>query len=991
MSTEPDSLRRSKRNKFHLDVAAMHLANPERRRAQQGRLTPSPDVVACRTSSLSPADNTSPASSEPSDEKSRRVRRTPARNASYVFEDSDDDDCRRGLEGTNLCVKCPARFETRPGLANHFKLHFGEKRKFACELCDFSATTPKSLRLHQKVHDRFGVGPATFSDPQENQPHIEGLHCEMSVESTFGLNSSPPQLSPPIVYSVCPSRSHTELVPNSEQSQSRRAALTCPMTPPPNLVRVNASLNPGQECRKEPRKCPECPYLAKTASSLKIHNIGHEKQSGFLCPFCTFKSESTVFLKRHVEVHGCSSFTWPPTYVGLSPWKSLFDRNSAYTRSRSIMYKGFQSLLFLRCASQHAPIGSPMRRNFVKPKFEIVDDFMPKLEPHHENLDEKWDAQNVKLEADDSMMMANAVSFYAGSANHVPKGNEFTCALCPYTTSTRLTLQRHETKHHVKEIYQCAHCSFSGRTLECIEKHSRLHQKLPIDASAGSSSPSPQIHLPPVVLLPVTTVPSLIPLSNSGASVITVSLTTGPGGEKIALPASTALPITFATIVGSTIVPSSSMESVTSYSQQQQTKCPPRRSATESSLRFIGQHPTDDEDSSSTPLSPTFVELKCDTGSESCLEDHMIVHSESSSVVDTGAAPSPSPSADLLQKSCSEKSVSPDFQETPILNERQVHVCLTDPLSSSTEVSATKNDVKNPITVRPEYEQALRPTKEVLPVLKCDRKTIGGYQCSDCPFIDSDKMIFDLHREMHGGRARAFACNLCNYRKRGLGRRGFQPSDPIPLGAKHFACTQCSFRTVNETTFVQHRQQHAQHIQQRLVTQMKRAASQQEEDSKRCSKVKRVARKSDKHVDFEHACLQCTFRCDTSVAFSRHLEMHSQNALFKCRICDYSANTKNIVDYHEQNHHLGHTLTDLRKSAILAPDIVQLDVTASNEERARFGGQDLRCRRCHFSTLDLSAYTKHWEQNHRDTPEDREVAGELRMKLVPPSSILTTA
>ncbi|KAE9420690.1 hypothetical protein Angca_006410, partial [Angiostrongylus cantonensis] len=288
MSTEPDSLRRSKRNKFHLDVAAMHLANPERRRAQQGRLTPSPDVVACRTSSLSPADNTSPASSEPSDEKSRRVRRTPARNASYVFEDSDDDDCRRGLEGTNLCVKCPARFETRPGLANHFKLHFGEKRKFACELCDFSATTPKSLRLHQKVHDRFGVGPATFSDPRENQPHIEGLHCEMSVESTFGLNSSPPQLSPPIAYSACPSRSHTEPAPSSEPSQSRRAALTCPMTPPPNLVRVNASLNPGRQCRKEPRKCLECPYLAKTASSLKIHSISHKKESGFLCPFCTF-------------------------------------------------------------------------------------------------------------------------------------------------------------------------------------------------------------------------------------------------------------------------------------------------------------------------------------------------------------------------------------------------------------------------------------------------------------------------------------------------------------------------------------------------------------------------------------------------------------------------------------------------------------------------------------------------------------------------------
>ncbi|VDL66001.1 unnamed protein product, partial [Nippostrongylus brasiliensis] len=113
---------------------------------------------------MSPNAHDSPVSSENSEERSKRVRRVPAKNASYVFDDSDDDDCRRGLEGTNLCVKCPARFETRPGLANHFKLHFGEKRKFACDLCDFSATTAKSLRFHRRVHDRYGVGPAATTD-----------------------------------------------------------------------------------------------------------------------------------------------------------------------------------------------------------------------------------------------------------------------------------------------------------------------------------------------------------------------------------------------------------------------------------------------------------------------------------------------------------------------------------------------------------------------------------------------------------------------------------------------------------------------------------------------------------------------------------------------------------------------------------------------------------------------------------------------------------
>ncbi|KIH50014.1 hypothetical protein ANCDUO_19910, partial [Ancylostoma duodenale] len=48
------------------------------------------------------------------------------------------------------------------------RVNRGEKRKFACELCDFSATTLKSLRFHRRVHDRFGVGPATLTDPHGN-------------------------------------------------------------------------------------------------------------------------------------------------------------------------------------------------------------------------------------------------------------------------------------------------------------------------------------------------------------------------------------------------------------------------------------------------------------------------------------------------------------------------------------------------------------------------------------------------------------------------------------------------------------------------------------------------------------------------------------------------------------------------------------------------------------------------------------------------------
>ncbi|KAK6725834.1 hypothetical protein RB195_004262 [Necator americanus] len=1292
MSTEADSLRRSKRNKFHLDVAAMHLAHPERRRTQPGRLTPSPEILTNRASSLSPAAQSSPVSSEPGDEKPRRVRRIPVRNASYVYDDSDDDDCRRGLEGTNLCVKCPARFETRPGLANHFKLHFGEKRKFACELCDFSATTLKSLRFHRRVHDRFGVGPATLTDPHGNGIITVGdvLHCETSLGLGLYGNSSPPQLSPPAPFSVGLLRSNTEpahlsTLASGSDSPSRQTRRNPgpppPLTPPPNLVRAtNTDIVPTRDLSSHPRKCTKCPYSAKTTARLKIHMIGHQKQCGFQCPFCSFKSESAGFLKRHVDMHGCASFAWPPAYVGISPRKLALIAGGAHSRCRSSM-----KVLFLQSALRHASsgnskiwscpvsncnfaasavsqqvvhhirrhvptrlrrflrhiclkcgvcmssagalrthritrhtkrhhpralqhfmrerVGYNYKRNFKKPKFELKEETEcqpppPPPPPPPPVLISTLKPETVKIEATD--LVLQAIPICTESPEVKPKAFEFCCSLCPYGTSTRSNLLRHEAKHQVKDLFQCPHCSFSGRTLEFIEKHRRLHQSPTIVTATAATPPSPIVHGQPVVFVPVSTVipQSLtMPLSNS-PPVIAVSLSTS-GGGPITVPYNAVaahLPISLASVIPGIREQTLPLPTpIDHLSSEQKVKGLTRRSATEPSLRFIGSdgikrrrcplcpytskfscdmrshmemhtmnarfkcsqctystkravslrshlalhtednavraksgkttnvtvqkvligmkkgrglagfyncahcpfvtricaelwrharhhltnakgfncslcsfssislevmeehqllHPegaafirqnlVDDEDPASTPVTPNCVELKCDvcpfkttiyqrmwnhkqkhkktsrfvcskctfsTGSELCLEDHMVVHSEPGSGVDTGAAPSPTASAEIAQKSSSEKSESPDSQKAQGMFDSSKEGDGTAP--SSADVTSNSSDLKVPLSIKIDNAlRIMRPTKEVLPVLKRGRNNEVRRQCPDCPFVESDEMIFNMHREMHGGRTRAFACNLCNYscfaaealhwhlslhlpplspasavlqRRRGFGRRSFQTSDPIPLGAKHFSCTQCSFRTVNETTFVQHRQQHAQHIQQRLVTQMKRAAT--EEESRKSSKMKRVAKKSDKM----HSCVRCAFRCDTTVAYSRHLEMHTQNALFKCRICDYSANTKKIVDFHEQNHHLDQSITQLRRNAILAPDIVQLEVSATDDERARIAGQEFRCKRCNFHTLEISTLAKHFEQHHGETEADREIAADLRMNLVPANSILTTA
>lgn len=81
------------------------------------------------------------------------------------------------------------------------------------------------------------------------------------------------------------------------------------------------------------------------------------------------------------------------------------------------------------------------------------------------------------------------------------------------------------------------------------------------------------------------------------------------------------------------------------------------------------------------------------------------------------------------------------------------------------------------------------------------------------------------------------------------------------------------------------------------MTTIKRSAN---EDLSVDLKVKRIPRRTDK----DPYCTICCFRSDTTSAYSRHMEFHSEKGIFKCSICNYSADTHNIVLFHEQNHHL---------------------------------------------------------------------------------------
>uniref|UniRef100_A0A914CTJ6 C2H2-type domain-containing protein n=1 Tax=Acrobeloides nanus TaxID=290746 RepID=A0A914CTJ6_9BILA len=282
------------------------------------------------------------------------------------------------------------------------------------------------------------------------------------------------------------------------------------------------------------------------------------------------------------------------------------------------------------------------------------------------------------------------------------------------------------------------------------------------------------------------------------------------------------------------------------------------------------------------------------------------------------------------------------------------------------------------------------------------------YRCPHCPFECSDEVVLKIHNEMHYSQ-RPFKCTMCSFncfsaealhthlslhapplsplsamtmRKRMAAKRrngALHSPEVLPPNASNvLQCNQCSYKTMFQDRFAQHRMEHVQLLQQRLMTTIKRSTN---DDMLPTAKIKRAPKRTDKMYN----CTKCGFRSDTSHAFTRHLEFHEdEKAIFRCSICDYGADTHNVVLFHEQNHHLDVPLTYLCQTK-------HLNGYHQNETPAPSFHiqQKLRCGRCDFRCHEIRDFSEHWDVNHaQNSKKDREIAELLKLQLISKASIV---
>ncbi|KAK0427826.1 hypothetical protein QR680_010443 [Steinernema hermaphroditum] len=287
-------------------------------------------------------------------------------------------------------------------------------------------------------------------------------------------------------------------------------------------------------------------------------------------------------------------------------------------------------------------------------------------------------------------------------------------------------------------------------------------------------------------------------------------------------------------------------------------------------------------------------------------------------------------------------------------------------------------------------------------------KMLKMMQCTECPYEAENETVFELHREMHIGH-RPHKCSICSYSCFGpeslythlnlhapqisndaasvmrryiseRRRNGTVPVEKIPIGAKNvFNCRQCKYRTLDGERFQKHQTEHVLLIQQRLMTAIKRANA--EEPVKL---TKRPRRPSDKMF----YCPKCSFKSDTPISYTEHLERHGVgNTVYSCTVCDYGDNTQQVVVFHERNHHYDTPLTHFYKSGLLK-DVADISDKEDMMKTIRYGNKIICCKKCDdFKCHELNQLVKHWEANHVDSDEDRQLLEEMKMGLVPRTSV----
>lgn len=314
----------------------------------------------------------------------------------------------------HMCSLCPFGSNSLNSYNIHSQMH-GLDRKYICDYCNWSAGRMNLLTQHRYVH---------ASEPNFN------TYRDERVFLNNGTNKEKLMTTIPVVDN--------------------------------NIVAVK-----GRKFKKT-YSCKQCPYTSMNKQSYTYHRLLHSVRAKYTCSVCSYSNGQWKQMNSHMGLHRAKE----TSSVVLSKRGRLRCPHCPYTSVK-------RKLLDVHVA-MHAS-GRKHRCEFCNFSTDRINLLQQHQRVH--TADSEDDTAYPRADEDKKKgpdVIAPQLYFSSpeddlDEDSDEDEEEELNCERCPYSTPTKIILERHESQHTQPGKLACPYCDFGCDTEEGLLGHVQIH------------------------------------------------------------------------------------------------------------------------------------------------------------------------------------------------------------------------------------------------------------------------------------------------------------------------------------------------------------------------------------------------------------------------------------------------------------------------------------------------------------------------------------
>ncbi|XP_078587844.1 uncharacterized protein LOC144868958 [Branchiostoma floridae x Branchiostoma japonicum] len=324
------------------------------------------------------------------------------------------------------CDDCPFRSLTLSGLMKH-KTHHTANLAFKCKSCTYTASSPRIISYHQKVHlekveKPFECDMCPFKSAFSKclLKHMQHHSAKLPLKCRYCTYTSSCNRAITLHEKV------HDLGPDKALPSSSLGNRLCGICGYIACSRARLVKHIRKHTGEKPFKCAHCPFKTSLEDTLAKHNKHHESNGAVKCRYCSYSSDVTRVVTNHEKLHeegtdGTQQSATPPSGSKM---------NSSVSSSEETMKK-------------------------AKPEnmYSCQMDYKCELCSY---------TAHCKKRMDEHMCTHTGFKPYG-------------CDMCPYRTPLRETLMRHKKHHTGNFAFKCSFCSYSAKRDFHVKEHEKVH------------------------------------------------------------------------------------------------------------------------------------------------------------------------------------------------------------------------------------------------------------------------------------------------------------------------------------------------------------------------------------------------------------------------------------------------------------------------------------------------------------------------------------